>query len=147
MKDFTQKFEEREKQNKFLNILAGLYLVTCFIFLRFVFNWMGGLVMWMSIYLFGLPLIFIGFPYVGLVMFGVKSMRRILFGFLASLTPLLYLLPAFTTFPLQVQTDAAGNMATISPALSMAIVISALLFFSMSTVSFYYCRKVYQMRE
>lgn len=135
---------ELTSQDLLLRILSSAYVISCLLFLTCVFLWVGGLLIWMSIYLFGLPLLFMITPFFGLGMFRLRGRVQILIYFLMSLTPLLYLLPALSTFPFTVQTDAAGHTAPISVCLTIAIIVSASFFLLTSVSSFLYCQKVYR---
>lgn len=102
---------EQEKYNQIIKKFEWLslaYLISLIVFLFMVYHWMGGLIIWFSIYFFGIPLIYVLLPFLGLLMFMLKSKVRIVASFLISLTPLSYLIPALESFPFTVQTTAAG---------------------------------------
>lgn len=136
--------KEIVREDKILEILSTAYILSCLLMLTCVYHWVGNLLLWLSIYLFGLPLLLFILPVFGLYMFGRKGSIRIGIGFLFSLTPIVYLLPAASNFPFTVQTDAAGHKTTISVGLTLAILLSTFLFLVISTISFYYCQKSYR---
>ena len=85
-------------------------------------------------------------PFLGLLMFMLKSKVRIVASFLISLTPLSYLIPALESFPFTVQTTAAGHTAPISVPLTVGILLSAFIFFLISMISFWYCLRAYPLK-
>lgn len=128
-------------RNKLSKYLFVAHLCSCLLYLWFAFQWFGGLLIWMSIYLFGIPMLLFLLPLLGLMMFALKSRLGICLSFIVSLTPLYYFLPALENFPFKVQITAAGHMSDTSLALSWAILLSAILFFGILTISFIYCLK------
>lgn len=88
---------EKEKDNRLdrrLEWLSLAYFISLIVFLFMVYHWMGGLIIWISIYFFGIPLLYVCLPFLGLLMFMRRSKVRIVLSFLTSLTPLYYLIPA-----------------------------------------------------
>ncbi len=141
----TKEIEYRRISKK-LEWLSIAYLVSLVVFLFMVYHWMGGLIIWISIYFFGIPLMYILLPYLGLLMFMLRSKVRIVLSFLISLTPLYYLIPALQSFPFTVQTTAAGHIDSISVPLTIGILFSACLFFLISMISLWYCLKAYRLK-
>lgn len=82
--------EEDNQLEKRLEWLSLAYLISLIGFLFMVYNWMGGLIIWISIYFLGLPLLYVCLPFLGLLMFMRRGKVRIVLSFLTSLTPLYY---------------------------------------------------------
>ena len=140
---------EQEKYNQIIKKFEWVslaYLISLIVFLFMVYHWMGGLIIWFSIYFFGIPLIYVLLPFLGLLMFKLGSRVRIVLSFLISLTPLSYLISALQTFPFTVQTTAAGHTAPISVPLTVGILLSAFIFFLISMISFWYCLRAYPLK-
>lgn len=139
----NEKYNQIMKKTKWLSLA---YLVSLTVFLFMVYRWMGGLIIWISIYFFGIPLIYVLLPFLGLFMFLLRSKVRIVLSFLTSLTPLFYLIPALKSFPFTVQTTAAGQSVPISDPLMVGILLSAFVFFVISMISFWYCLRAYRLK-
>ncbi len=140
---------EQEKYNQIIKKFEWLslaYIISLIVFLFMVYHWMGGLIIWFSIYFVGIPLIYVLLPFLGLLMFMLKSKVRIVASFLISLTPLSYMIPALESFPFTVQTTAAGHTVPISVPLTVGILLSAFIFFLISMISFWYCLRAYPLK-
>lgn len=141
----TKEIEYRRISKK-LEWLSIVYLVSLVVFLFMVYHWMGGLIIWISIYFLGLPLLYVCLPFLGLLMFMRRGKVRIVLSFLTSLTPLYYLIPALQSFPFTVQTTAAGHINSISVPLTIGILLSASIFLLVSIISFWYCLRAYCLK-
>ncbi|NQN86334.1 hypothetical protein HO997_00140 [Streptococcus suis] len=138
--------EEDNQLEKRLEWLSLAYLISLIGFLFMVYNWMGGFIIWISIYFLGLPLLYVCLPFLGLLMFMRRGKVRIVLSFLTSLTPLYYLIPALQSFPFTVQTTAAGHIDSISVPLTIGILLSASIFLLVSIISFWYCLRAYCLK-
>lgn len=135
-----------QSKDKRLIMLRIAYVSLLILLLSLVWAWMGSVILFLSIFSFGIPLIFIALPIAGLMMFNLKSNKAIFWGFICSLTPFVYLLPSAGYFPLERVSDSAGHVEQVSSGLSIAILLTSVAFFVVSTMSFFYCRSAYELK-
>ncbi|MGT2928779.1 hypothetical protein ACVR1G_00745 [Streptococcus dentasini] len=135
VEDSTDKDEQQIKHNE--NILSSFFMLSYVWLLICLYSWNGSIVMFISIFTFGLPLLLYGFPFLSIVMLGNKK-HTVIVGYLSSLTSIFYLVFALVHYPLKKVTDEAGNEMTLSAWHSFTVITSIIIFLIMSTLLLYY---------
>ncbi len=139
------RFNNLKRAETYSKLLAPLYIISCALELFCVWTWNGGMILFVSIFLFGLPLIFVLLPILGAYMFKAKRGWSILLSYLCSLTALPFLITACRSFPLRRMIDARPHYERLSITFSVATVVSLAFFLIIATVSMVYCLKTYQL--
>lgn len=138
---------DNDKKNQWCrNLLASLYIITCILALLCFCFWIGGMILFISLFTFGIPLFLMLLPALGGYMFKAKRWWSVLMSYLCSLTALPVLVAACQDFPLKRMTDEAGHSETLSVTFSVIAVISFIVFLIVATLSMIYCLDTYKNR-
>ncbi|EHJ52601.1 hypothetical protein [Streptococcus macacae] len=141
VKDNTNIKEKQFRRNE--NILASFFMLSYFWLLICLYSWDGGTIIFISIFTFGLPLLYYGFPFLSIIML-TNNKLTISIGYLSSLTAIFYLIFALSNFPLKQITDEAGHTATLTYWHSFSVILSIIVFLLIATLLFLY--KIFQGR-
>lgn len=117
--------------------LSMLFSLSYFFCLIALYSWNGLIVILLSVFFFGLPLLIFGFPFLSFLLLS-HNKKSICFGYIASLTSIGYLFKALCNFPLKQITDEAVHETTLSMAHSIVIVLSIVMFLLSATLLFFY---------
>lgn len=117
-------------------VLGTVYIVSYLCLLYGLWLW-NGLAFLLLIFIFwGIPLLIIILPLLGIWIFtNLKSL--VLIGYVASLLNSYCLYLVLRNFHIERITDTAGQKTPLSPWLSVAIIVFACLFLSVTTLGFY----------
>ncbi|MDK8090708.1 hypothetical protein [Streptococcus intermedius] len=119
------------------NEILGLIFILSYIgLLCCLWIWIGPIFLLLCMIFWGLPLLIISIPWLGLWIF-TRFKSLVLIGYLASLLNGYYLLLIFKAFHLERIMDTAGHSIPLSPWLFVAIIAFDGLFLSVSTLGFY----------
>lgn len=117
-------------------ILGTVYVISYLCLLYCLWLWNGPIFLFLTVILFGLPLLIIALPLLGIWIF-TKLKSLILIGYVASLLNSYYLYLVLRNFHLERITDTAGHKIPLSPWLSVAIIIFDVILLSVATLGFY----------
>ncbi|MBM7642321.1 hypothetical protein [Streptococcus loxodontisalivarius] len=116
-------------------ILLSLYGLSYSLVFYMIWQWNWGTILFLSIFLFGLPYFLLLLPYFGLLMFTTKRLFSIILAFLTTLVPAFILLLMLDNFPLQRMVDERPSYETLSPIFSILAIASVVLFLLISVLS------------
>ena len=117
-------------------ILGTVYVISYLCLLYCLWLWNGPIFLFLTVILFGLPLLIIALPLLGIWIF-TKLKSLILIGYVASLLNSYYLYLVLRNFHLERISDTAGHKIPLSPGLSVAIIIFDVILLSVATLGFY----------
>lgn len=133
-----------KKEQRYCDLLASLYTITCTSVLLCFCFWIGGTILFISLFTFGIPLFLMLLPALGGYMFKAKSWWSVLLSYLCSLTVLPALIAACQDFPLKRMVDEAPHYETLSATFSVIAVVTFSLFLIVATLSMIYCLGTYK---
>lgn len=118
------------------------YVVTYFFFLWAAYQWNGPIFTFITIFTFGLPVLLLLLSFIGLVMFysSNRGVRFVCYLF-SLLFPGSILGLCILSQPLRQVVDTLPSYVELPIWVTIAIVISSLLFIAVSTFSFWYVSK------
>ena len=117
-------------------ILGTVYVISYLCLLYCLWIWNGPIFLFLTVILFGFPLLIIAIPLLGLWIF-TKLKSQILIGYISSLLNSYYLYLVLKNFHLERITDTAGHKIALSTGLSVAIIIFDVILLSVATLGFY----------
>lgn len=124
------------------------YIISYCFFLWSSYQWEGGIFLFISIFTFGIPLIFVLLPFLGLNMFHTEKSSRLSLWYGISLSfPSLVLFFCVVSQPLYQTLDENGGKILLPFWVTVAVIGSSLLFLTISTISYRHMRQVFKEKR
>ncbi|MCU9533774.1 hypothetical protein [Streptococcus sp. CSL10205-OR2] len=136
-----------KKNNWIMWIFMLVYLLLFLFFIVQVYLWNGVTILYLSIFTFGLPLVYMLLPLLGLRMFKLKSKKSIYLSFIFSLSPLPYLFLTLKALPFQNLGSSGDSFVKVAYEQAVVVIFALTLFIITSIVSLFFCLERFEKKE